>query len=193
MKEIKRSPLTEEQKKLIEDNLGFIYYWFSLHHVYNEDHQQDLLYYLCSYIHLYDESKGAITTFINAVFVSKKRKIMAEEIAKKTLFDKFAVRFEDVAYIGDDGKDITWGEIISYTEDGFSNFEKTEMYNFYINKLKSSSSITPNQLKLFLAYINTGNMKEVARMYDISIQAVSEAIGIVKTKIKREKWSKVYE
>ena len=54
MQESDDEVLTEEQKKLIEDNMDFVYWWFHKNEIYDEDPQQDYWYAICKHIHLFD-------------------------------------------------------------------------------------------------------------------------------------------
>ena len=187
MNELKRNPLTEEQKKLIEDNLGYIISWFNKFHIYNEDHQQDYLYAVCKYINLYDPSRGAITTFLNAVLISRRSTISRHETNLTESLNKLALRLNDILYEEDDYDPITVADAIMDSYDGFSEFETNEVYKDFLNRLEKEKSITPHQLKVFLTYLQVNNIAEVCRIYNCSRQNIDEIINKVRNKIKKKK------
>lgn len=181
------SKLTENQKKLIEDNLSYIFWYFGRHNIKDEDKQQDLLYSLCKYIHLYDPTRGSITTFINAVFNS--RRITLYEHEEKTYqenLNKVLLRWSDTILDGHDP--LTLADVIGNRDYGFDEFENTDLCNRLIEKLKQCSSITKNDFKIFIAYLTTGNMTEVSKMYGLSRQRVSAQVIKVRNLIKSKNW-----
>lgn len=186
----RRSPLTEEQKKLIEDNLDFCYYWMNLHGIKNEDRQQSLLTAICSYIHLYDPEKGAITTFMSSVMSSRNKSLNQREYSNCRVIDKYSVSINDEVSNLDENC-LTWEDILVYSEEGFEKFETDDYYKNVINYVERVAKISPKNLKILIAYMNTGNMKEVARMYGCTHQNVSRICREVKLKLKR--WKKVYD
>ena len=181
------SKLTENQKKLIEDNLSYVFWYFGRHNIKDEDRQQDLLYSLCKCIHLYDPSRGSITTFINAVFSS--RRIALYEHEEKTYqenLNKVLLRWSDTVLDGNDP--LTLAEIVGNRDYGFDEFESTDLCNRIIEKLKQCPNVTKNDFKVFIAYLTTGNMTEVGKMYGLSRQRVSAQVIKVRNLIKSKNW-----
>lgn len=186
----RRSPLTEEQKKLIEDNLDFCYFWMNQHNIISEDRQQSLLTAVCSFIHLYDPKRGAITTFLAAVMGSRNSNLTKQEYSQCRVVNKHSVSINEVISESDEDE-LTWEDILGYTEHGFEKFETDDYYKNVLDYVERVANINPNNFKILVAYMNTGNMTEVARMYGCTQQYVSRICREVKLKIKR--WKKIYD
>lgn len=190
MKEQERSPLTKEQKELIEKNLNLCYYWFNRHGVKSEDAQQSLLCNLCSYIHLYDPERGAFGTFIEAVFRSKLSALWRYENRKKRAADKINVSLQDVAFASNSHGFIdayTYEDILGDIEHGFDIFEWNDAYKDLMKRL-NESNISKHDFEIFLSYLTTGNQTQVARMNNISRQRVSQIVLKVRDVIKKRGW-----
>ena len=183
----RKSKLTENQKKLIEDNLPYIFWYFNRHNIFDEDKQQDLLYSLCRFIHLYDASRGNITTFINAVFNSRRISLFEhEEKTYQENLNKVLLRWTDV--IIDDHDPLTLADVIGNRECGFDDVETNDVINRLLEKLKKHPKVNEDDLKIFIAYLTTGNMSEVAKMYEVSRQRISDRIKKVRNLIKSKGW-----
>ena len=182
----KYSKLTENQKKLIEDNLPYVMWYFRRHNVWDEDDQQDLLYALCRFIHLYDPSRGNITTFINAVFKSRRISVIEHEKTQQEALNRIWLRWGDVLI--DDHDPLLLEDTVGNNDYGFDEFESTDLYKRLIEKLKNYPKVTPNDFKIFLAFLETNNMTEVSKMYGISRQRVSQIVIKIRNLIKSKGW-----
>ena len=185
-----KNKLTEEQKRLIENNLDFCYYWMNLHNIKDEDVQQSLLASVCSFIHLYDPNRGTITTFLSTVLNGAISKLIRKENTQSRIGDKYSVNIEDVISESNDDT-LTWGDIIEYKETGFEQFEAEDYCNDLIKYVKKITKMNPKKIDMLIDYINIGNMAEVAKMYGCTHQNVSRVCNEVKLKLKI--WKKVYD
>lgn len=182
--------LTGEQKKLIEDNLPFMYWWFDRHHIYNEDTQQDLLYNLCALIHLYDPKRGAITTFIDILNKSKINKLWKKDV-RKQVFEKFTVGLDDYVFpnISESFESsYTWQETIGDIDNNLDGYEEKDFANYLLTKIHESKRITKREQDILNAYLDIGNMAAVARMFNVSRQYISRVIVKVRKEIMINNW-----
>ena len=190
MKSTTKKVLTDNQRKLIEDNLDYAFYYFNMHNITSEDKRQELLYALCRNIHLYDPSRGTITTFMTTVFESKNYNMYRCEKRLKRILNSLCISLNDVVLPGVDGSEnLTVEDIIGNPEIGFDEFETTDLYNYIIKKLSKTKYITPKHVQIFIAYLNTLNQSEVARMYGVSRQTVNTTIQKVRNIIKLKGWA----
>lgn len=187
MKTVRRH-LTEEQKKLIEDNFAYCLFYFSQHNIVDEDKRQKMLYSLCRCIHLYDPNRGTITTFINTVFKSRMIALYNEDKQRKKIFDKLCISLNDSVLSDDEGQPLTWEEIIGNYDATFEDIEYNDFNKYLMRKLEKNKKIKKFDFLLFRAYLETGNQTEVAKMYGISRQAVNEHIMKVRNVIKSKGW-----
>jgi len=182
--------LTEEQKKLIEDNLPFMYWWFERHHIYNEDTQQDLLYNFCALIHLYDLERGAITTFIDVLNRSKIGKLWKRDNQRQA-FEKFAVCLDDYVFSdASDSKDssYTWQETIGDFDFNLDRYENKEFCNFILNKIKEDKKLKKKDKDILDAYINIGNMSAVGRMFGVTRQQILHILVKIRKEVIINGW-----
>lgn len=178
--------LTDDQRKLIEDNMDVIYWFFDKLGIYNEDWKQDCFYAICRYIHLYDPTRGSIATFLRAIIISRRNTVYKRERTIKENLNAYALRFEESAYEDDEGDTLTWGDIIGNVDEGFNKLEDRDLYNRFMDDLCKSTNITKSQFKNFVAYINLGNFEEVGRLYGTSRQAVQQSVDRVREKLRRK-------
>lgn len=186
MKPIQREKLTDEQQKLIVDVLPFVYWMFNKLHIYNEDTQQNCLYAICKYIHLYDPSKGSITTFVGAIIKSRKLSVIAQDKTYKAACEKMNVNLEDVVF-NYEGDPVTWADLIGNTDERLAFIENKDFYDRFMIKLYESNEITEKEFCYFVSYLNVGNQREVARMYGCSVQNINSALRRVRMKAKNWK------
>lgn len=182
--------LTGEQKKLIEDNLPFMYWWFDRHNIYNEDTQQDLLYNLCALIHLYDPERGAITTFIDMLNKSKIGKLWKKDVHNQ-VFEKFLVGLDDYAFSNLSESfefSYTWQETVGDIDNSFDMYEERDFANYLLTKIHESKRITKKEQDILNAYLDIGNMAAVARMFKVSRQYIFKVIVKVRKEIMINNW-----
>jgi len=185
MREIERLPLTEQQKKLIEDNLDFVYWWFNQLGIYDEDRRQDYLYAICKHIHLFDPSRGTIAAFFRAILSSKRLSIYtADKTINKTM-ERLNISLSDIAVKFDGGEVLTWEEILGRTDVNISEFEDNDFFNKFVEDIKKKDGITKHQLDIFLTYLNMGNQTEVAKIFGTTRSNISEAINRVRATLKK--------
>jgi len=185
---IKREKLTDEQRKLIEDNLEDIKTWFYCHNVFDEDQKQDMLYNLCAQIHLYDSSKGTFSTFIDIVNSSRKIKLYYHDNAIFRTLNNIALRLDDVIYTDSNGVNYTIADTIGDYDVNLDKFEETDLCKYVMNKLKHCEQINKEDLKVFIAYVNTGNYGEVAKLFGVSRQRIQQRVVKVRNVIKSKGW-----
>lgn len=187
--ELERKPLTEEQKKLVVDNLDFVYWWFHRHHVYDEDRQQNYLYAICRYIHLYDSSKGTITTFLGAILQSRLLTSFKQDQTLRETSERMNVRLNDTVYSGEDGEDVTWEDILGYTDVQLDKIESDNVYSKFLESLEKDKDITKNEYDVLIKYLNVGNQKEVARMNGVRVQAINNALLNIRRKLCKKDYA----
>jgi len=68
--------MTEEQKKLIEDNINLVYKFCHSKGLKDEDDIAEMVLFLCEHINSYDPSRGAFSTFCYTWLRSGYSKIM---------------------------------------------------------------------------------------------------------------------
>lgn len=179
--------LTEEQKKLIEDNLPFMYWWFNTHHIYNEDTQQDLLFNLCALIHLYDPERASITTFIDMINKSKIGKLWKHDV-KNQMIEKFVAGLDENAYSNNEDSSYTWQELVGDIDSAIDKFEEKDLCKYLLGKLKESKRIKQKDYDLFVAYINIGNQAAVARMFKVTQYQITKTIIKIRKEIIANGW-----
>lgn len=176
------SKLTDEQKKLIEDNLPFMYWWFEKHHVYDEDTIQDLLYNFCALIHLYDPKRGAITTFIDTLNRSKICKLWKKDFRKQTI-EKFMVGLTD-SY----DPSHTWQEVIGDVDCNLVKYEEENFADYLFSRIKTSGKVKKKDLNILNTYLDTGNMAAAGRLLGVTRQQVSKTIIKIRKEIINSGW-----
>lgn len=176
--------LTESQKKLIEDNLPFCYFYFQQHQIYSEDRQQALLESLCYNIHLYDSSRGTITTFITQVFQSKFSNLRRSEQTDKRKANNNAKLLSTPIYRNEvDDSEMTLEDTLIAIEDGIDKVENQMLIDNVFKNLSLDKTISERDVKLFLTYLDTQNYTFVGKLFGISTQRVNEIVDNIKKKL----------
>ena len=159
--------LTEEQRKLIEENLPFCYYWFKLHNIYNEDTQQALLLNVCNFIHLYNPAHGKITTFIGTILQSRFYSLYKEEHADKRIANTEATYLDTPLYIGKDDSIVTLSDTYPIMEKGFDQIEAQMIIANICKNLKEDAAITPENIELFYAWMYSRNYTFCSKLFNM--------------------------
>ena len=183
--------LTDEQAKLIEDNMDFIRWCFKRFNVNNEDWQQDCLYGICKFIHLYDPERGSIASFLREVILSRICTIYKRDNTKKENLNTYAVRFEDTAYEDSDGDTLTYYDVVGSEDESFDKIGDRDLYYKFLEDLCNDKRITKKQFNNFVAYINLGDYEQVGKLYGYSRQAAYDAAERVRKKIKHKNSRKI--
>lgn len=187
--ETEKLHLSEQEQKLIEENLGFMYYWFNLYKVYDEDRQQDMLYNLCKRIHLFNPDKGKITTFISTVNLSRLKQQSNESKSNREQFRKNIASLNNTLFAGyNEDVDLTLEDVVgSYCMD-FDYIDNSDLISTIVEKLSHHNKYTQRDIEIFRECLLTGNQAEVAKMYGISRERVRQIFDRVVKTIKLKKW-----
>lgn len=188
-----QTKLTEEQKKLIEDNLSFMYWWFNKHHIYDEDLQQSLICNFCDLIRIYDPKRGAITTFIDLINKTKVDKINRRDI-KRQAFEKFTTSIDDYACrdVGEFSESsYTWKEVIGDIDFDLDRLEEKDFCRYLLKKIKESDKIKKKDFDILTEYLNLGNQSAVGRKFGVARQQILRVMTRIRKEVMAKGW--VYE
>jgi RNA polymerase sporulation-specific sigma factor len=161
------------KQQLIEDNMGLVHYIINKYYPsfsYDEDISQCGMVGLCNAVRLWDESKGAFTTYASHCI----RNEINREFRRRNKHK--GVLSLDYEYNDNDNEVTTFKEIIP-GEDGVDYIDYTPFYD----------QLTESQKLIFEYKINGCNQPEIAKKMGISKQRVNQQLRIIKIK-----WNMVF-
>lgn len=147
----KGNHMTEKGKKLLEENKNLVYWYLHKRGIYDEDIAGDVMVKLCESIDSYDESCGAISTFIINV-----AKNAVANIYRDRNYQKYKINNEYKAsltdkVIGDNS--LSWAEILP-------DYNGSMSYDIFISDCREQFNDFQNDI--FNLLLKGRNQSEIA-------------------------------
>ena len=164
--------LTDEQRKIAEENHNLIYF-FIRHCKVDEEEYYDLFaidYLKC--IEVWDKSKGNLSTLLGRAFLYRIEKENKKKKAKKRFEESYILSLDEVVFKED--INITLGDIIPSSTNVEETFELNETLNFFMK-----NEIT--KLVMF-GY----SQREIAKKLNCSRSNISREINYVKQELNNK-------
>lgn len=180
--------MTEEQRKLIEDNYPFYIYWFNIHNINDEDKEQELILTLCRYIHLYNPDESKFTTFVHNVFTTNCIKLSEYNHRSIRILNDISLHLDEPVFDKnneDNDATITYADTIYEEEKGYDNVESKIITDAILSELPKL--VDAHQLKVFMTWLDIGSYTKTAKIFNVSRQRIQQIVSAVQTKIKK-KW-----
>ena len=166
--------LTEEQKKLVEDNHSLIYWFAKKYHVPIEDYYDVLAQGLCMAAYHYDPSKCSFSTYAylcmnTEMHVEYRKTLRKSEIPQGNIF-----HYENAWQLSDliPTNEKTENKVIDKIS--------------YENLISLLNDILNDKDKEVLSYILNGlTMREIAKIEGTSHQAIHNRMKKIRDKVKK--------
>lgn len=184
--------LNNEQKQIVEDNIGLVYKYAKIHNITDQDEIGDLLCEFCKVVDkgTYDKEKGSFSTFIwNSLTNYQRYKYRANSTIKRTLdtCDLLSLN-KPYYYKNGDNSDMEWGEVIPCDHDCFGEIELEGLILRMRDRLERQDSRYKAQKKIkrvqildemiysYLYENGRFNASEVSIKYGISRQRINDYV-----------------
>ena len=166
--------LTEEQKKLVEENHNLIYWFANKYHINLEDYYDILAQGLCMAAYYYDPSKCSFSAYAYLVMNTEMHKEHRKTLRKSEIPRGNIFHYEN-----------TWE-----LSELMPEYEKTE--NKVIDKISYENltsllnDILNDKDKEVIGYILNGlTMREIAKIEGTSHQAIHNRMKKIREKVKK--------
>lgn len=157
-------PLTDAQRKLVEDNHNLIYAFIRKKGLRDEDWYDVFALVLCRVAQIYDPARGTLATLFYCLAEYKYRNTVRDEIR---MMGRVKLRFEMTPEFAE-----SWG----YDEPGFEEAE----VDAYLDELRKK--LSPSE-KRILELLMGGEMQaDVARELGVTPQNISQAMKQIRKK-----------
>lgn len=171
--------LTDEQRKLIEDNHNIIYSYMHTNHI-DMDYYGAFAEKLCNAIHYYDPTKSQLITFVYNVFDNYWRNILKYKYSQCRYIPASKRIFMDSTIDYTNGDTTSVEELIGEEDMEYTRVEDADLINKIRQKLKiryPQDTITDSVIE----YILKGyNCREVGDIYGVSRQAINARVQKIK-------------
>jgi hypothetical protein len=193
--------LTDEKRKLIEDNIGLVYRYLSTHGIDDEDTRADYICEFCKIIDRceYDESLGKLSTFVwKSLDNFSLCRLRKNTTIKRTLdMCKNLPSFDDniIKKPSNEGV-MSLSEIVPNRYDYFGEIELEDFIEQVAEKIEQKTHTTDStQNYIFQDIVNAYrynngflNGAELAEKYGISRQAVCSQLRKIRKVAKGVMW-----
>lgn len=173
--------LTNEQKKLVEENHNLIYYVF---HKYCKDKKLDDVYgdlaeVLCRSAQKYNQNKKIkFNTYATNSMLNRLKQLHIDENRIKRKAE--IISYDTIPKNKEGTKELERQTYLDLFEDKKQNIEDKVMLN---SVLRDINDLPPNQKEIMRLLIQNENMSEVARITGISKQCTTEKIRKIQKKL----------
>lgn len=178
--------LTDEQRKLVEDNIALIYFYFKRYNIPYDSNIAMGYISLCEAAKTYDPSRGVkfstyaykaiMNDYINSVRNKKKQQFINSMISLESIIAQ------------DDNRDVLLSDVIKSP----MKFDHSMITKEVINNLKDYLLKTPyNKRKIFEMYLRGETQLSIASKLKVSQAQVSRVIKDIQKKFKYKYYSDV--
>ena len=157
------SMMTEEQKKLAEDNINLVYSFIYKNNIPRDDIDEYFVYY-CEAIILYDPNISAISTFIWLYLKNKYLRYRKQQIESVLLDEETTIDYFNKA----------------------DSFSMEESFSFKEELKEFLDTIREKKKKIiFLLYLNGYNYAEIGKMMNHSRQNIQIIVSSILKKAQK--------
>ena len=166
--------LTEEQKKLVEENHNLIYWFAKKYHVPIEDYYGILAQGLCMAAYHYDPSKCAFSTYASLCMNTAMRREHKRNTQKSKIPEENIFHYENAWSLTD---------LISTSEKPENKVIDKLNYEYLISELNRTLK---DKDKEVLHYLIEGlNMRDIGKILGVSHQCVHNRAKRIREKVKK--------
>lgn len=163
--------MTDKQKKLVEDNIKFVYWFMRTRHLDFEEWIGDLSEQMCIAAIQYDETKGVtFLAYVTRVFENKITYVNAMKNTMKRRGDKYLVSLEEETNFGHGDMETTLADVI----DSGIDVESDAIDNFIVKKL--CSKLSERDKEILLMRMDGCTLNFIGKKYGISRARVDQIL-----------------
>lgn len=164
--------MTDEHRKLIEENYNIFYEFFHKRNIYDEDIQQECVERVCENIDRFDETRGKISTFMFSVCDSAvAHHIRFNNRHKRNTFENPTFSLYLTLYGDEESSNFTYEDMIASEEDSINNFINTDHYLKFIEHLKKV--LSKKEFDTLDEYIKGKTFEEISNKFGVTKQCVN--------------------